>query len=280
MVQVALRSLSESEGSSASSISSFIVSAYPSLPPAHSNFLPYYLRKLLLSADIVVTTTTHHHPPRFSLPPPPVAPAAPVVDDAPRGRGRPRKLASIREPSVTTPAAASPVPRGRGRLPRKYVPIQDPSITATDDTNTRPRRNMILHLRRRDGDGAAASPVPGDLRRRDGGVGGDGAAASPVPRGRGRPRKYSPIQDPSITTTGPRPRRNMILHLRRRDGDAGGDGGAGWFLLRAGDDGGRGGSSQPPVEVLPPPAAAALLPPDAGSINNPLRACIGGPSSV
>lgn len=106
MVQCAIRTLGEDQGSTESSISAYIRAHYESLPWAHSRLLPYYIHKLLLAGEICKCPL----PNRFTLP----------LDPDPKTPLNPNPKI-LQNPSVSPPPDTGP---GRNSRPRLILKLK------------------------------------------------------------------------------------------------------------------------------------------------------------
>lgn len=165
MIFSAIRTLSETKGSSRTAIAKFIGAAYLDLPPSHSALLTHHLRRLKQKGRLVMVRHSYKIPKQVKNP----------KKDAKRGRGRPPKPKSLGAPEV----AVAKRPRGR---PRKTEGV-DGGDGVLMAVKKRERPSKV-----EGGDVATSIRRPrGRPRKVVGLVGGDGVLK--VGKKRGRPSK-------------------------------------------------------------------------------------------
>ncbi|KAF8702876.1 hypothetical protein HU200_032712 [Digitaria exilis] len=187
MIAEAIDALCERGGSSEDSISAFIRSRYPGVPPAHDRFLQHYLDKHVAEGFFVRTAAGRY---LRSSEENTVGDRS-VVTNPKRGRGRPRKDGS----SLTSSArkedgAPSAMPKRRGQRPAMArlaadegsVPASPVAVAEKEDgSQAAPWCRIVARL------AVAKDSVPASL---DAVPGKDGnQAASSTPKRRGRLRK-------------------------------------------------------------------------------------------
>ncbi|XP_074319431.1 HMG-Y-related protein A-like [Silene latifolia] len=108
MIMAALDALNEPMGSNKTSISNFIESKYPNLPPGHATLLKHHLNRMKDSGQLIFWKNNYMKP---------------RPDFIRRGRGRPPKS---KEPGMPTPAGSAK-PKARPRKDEMDSASGDPS---------------------------------------------------------------------------------------------------------------------------------------------------------